>query len=58
MLLFKQETYLKKYIFKWFNLVICIILNNIINSGQESSPPYLYNTFHKFKINLLERCEN
>ena len=39
-------------------LVICIILNNIINSRQESSPLYLYNTFHKFKINLLERCEN
>ena len=31
---------------------------NIINSGQESSRLYLYNTFHKFKINLLERCEN
>ena len=55
MLLFKQN-FLK--IFKWFNLVICITLNNIINSGQESSRLYLYNTFHKFKINLLERCEN
>ena len=38
--------------------VIFIILNNIINSGQESSRLYLYNTFHKFKINILERCEN
>ena len=31
---------------------------NTINSGQESSRLYLYNTFHKFKINLLEKCEN
>ena len=28
------------------------------NSGQGSSRLYLYNTFHKFKINILERCEN
>ena len=35
-----------------------IILNNIINSGQGSSRLYLYNTLHKFKINLLERCQN
>ena len=34
--------------------MICIIFNNIINSRQESSCLYLYNTFHKFKINLLK----
>ena len=38
--------------------MIFIILNNIINSGQESSRLYLDNTFHKFKINKLERCES
>ena len=53
-----EKKIFKKNIFKWFNLVICIILNDIINSGQESSPLYLYNTFHKFKINYLERCQN
>ena len=30
------------------------MLNNIINSGQGSSCFYLYNTDHKFKINILE----
>ena len=34
MLLFNQKKYLKKNIFKWFNLVIFIILNNIINSDK------------------------
>ena len=34
------------------------MLNNIINSGQESSRLYPYDTFHKFKINILERREN
>ena len=42
-----QKKIFKKKIFKWFNLVIFIILNNIINSRQESSR--LCNTFHKFK---------
>ena len=40
------------------NFVIFIILNNILNSGQGSSRLYLYNTFHKFKINIQERCKN